>query len=85
MGNFDFSFCAYLLFYTFDNKRITCITLKRNEGYKDEEKLVYNTCNIISSLRDLKQTCWQTGNMNFQNGTNCASQQLLTAFLSPLL
>lgn len=44
-----------------------------------------NTCSVISSLRDLKQTCWQTGNMNFQNGTNCALQKLLTAVLLPLL
>lgn len=46
---------------------------------------MYTTCNVISSLRNFKQTCWQTGNMNFQNGTNCALQKLPTAFLLPLL
>lgn len=64
-GILIFLIYAYLLFYIFDNKHITWITSKRNEGYKYEEKLVYNTCSVISSSRDLKQTCWQTGNMSF--------------------
>lgn len=57
----------------------------KNENSKHKEKLTHNTCNAINCLRDLKQTCWQTGTMSFHSGTNCALQKFLTVFLLPLL
>ena len=81
---FTFSLFFFFANFTFLTTNILLESLKRNEGYKYEKKLVYNTCDVINRLRDLKQTCWQTGSLNFQNGTNCALEKLLTAFLLPL-
>lgn len=52
MRNFYFLF---MLIYVF-TLLTTNITSERNEGYKYERKLVYNTRNVINSLRDLQQT-----------------------------